>query len=106
MARNGCFPSVCEKGVNTLFTIIGRDFDWFLQPCRFKPGTQPTETAMKNVIEFKPRGSTGTRRTYDKAADVIPMPVRKTSLSAETKAPTDVPTLSDLMDLTWPRATD
>ncbi len=61
---------------------------------------------MKNVIEFKPRGSTGTRRTYDKAADVIPMPVRKSKVSAETKTPTDVPTLSDLMDLTWPRATD
>jgi len=61
---------------------------------------------MENVIEFKPRGSTGTRRTYDKAADVIPMPVRKSSVSADKKTAIDKPTLSDVMDLTWPRATD
>ncbi len=61
---------------------------------------------MPNVIEFRPRESNGKRRTYEKAADVIPMPVRNTKSSDKSKTPTDVPTLSDLMDLTWPRATD
>ena len=59
---------------------------------------------MKNVIEFKPRAATGKRRTYEKAADVIPMPVRKSKASAKSKTPSDVPTLSDVMDLTWPRS--
>ncbi|WOF73335.1 hypothetical protein QMT40_000965 [Parvibaculaceae bacterium PLY_AMNH_Bact1] len=61
---------------------------------------------MQNVIEFRPRESTGKRRTYEKAADVIPMPVRESKSSTKDKKPTEVPTLSDLMDLTWPRATD
>ncbi len=61
---------------------------------------------MPNVIEFRPRESNGKRRTYEKAADVIPMPVRNSKSSEKSKTPKDVPTLSDLMDLTWPRATD
>lgn len=61
---------------------------------------------MQNVIEFRPRESNGKRRTYNKAADVIPMPVRETKSSTKAKKTTEVPTLTDLMDLTWPRATD
>jgi hypothetical protein len=61
---------------------------------------------MRNVIEFRPRESTGKRRTYEKAADIIPMPVRDSKSSPKKKSPTEVPTLTDLMDLTWPRATD
>ncbi len=61
---------------------------------------------MQNVIEFRPRESTGKCRTYEKAADVIPMPVREGKTSTSKKSPTQVPTLTDLMDLTWPRATD
>jgi len=60
---------------------------------------------MANIIKFKPRETKGKRRTYKKAADVILMPVGKTSQS-EKKKPTKVPSLSDVLDLTWPRATD
>ncbi|PCJ69210.1 MAG: hypothetical protein COA62_11295 [Rhodobiaceae bacterium] len=60
---------------------------------------------MNNVIEFKPRETKGKRRTYNKAADVIPMPAGKASQSVNEK-PTKVPSLSDVLDLTWPRATD
>ena len=60
---------------------------------------------MDNVIEFTPRETKGKRRTYEKAADVIPMPARKTSQSVEKK-PMKAPSLADVLDLTWPRATD
>jgi hypothetical protein len=60
---------------------------------------------MINIIEFKPRGTNGKGRTYKKAADVIPMPVRTPTETIQAK-PAKMPTLADMLDLTWPRATD
>jgi len=65
----------------------------------------PRETMMVNIIKFKPRETNGKRRTYKKAADIIPMPARKQSESAKAKA-AKKPSLAEMLDLTWPRATD
>lgn len=58
---------------------------------------------MVKVIEFRPRETTGKRRTYEKAADVIPMPAK--TRKKEPK-PAEPPSLADMMGLPWPHATD
>lgn len=60
---------------------------------------------MDNVIEFKPRETSPKRRPYEKAADILPMPARK-GAEGPGKKSSKAPTLSDVLDLTWPRATD
>jgi len=60
---------------------------------------------MNKIIEFRPRVTNGKSRTYKKAADVIPMPARKMP-EIEKVATAKRPTLADMLDLTWPRATD
>ena len=67
--------------------------------------SNPRETMMVHIIKFKPRETNGKRRTYKKAADIIPMPARKQSESAKAKT-VKKPSLAEMLDLTWPRATD
>ena len=72
-------------------------------PCWKHPN--PREATMDHVIEFKPRETSRKRRPREKAADIIPMPAPKAP-QGSNKKPTKAPTLSDVLDLTWPRATD
>ncbi len=57
---------------------------------------------MGNIIEFKPRETGTNRHTYEKAADVLPMPVGK-GLRSEKDRLAKRPTLLDVLDMTWPR---
>jgi len=96
--------------VNALFITMVRDLVFSSHLYRHNQAiwertTNPRETMMNKIIKFRPRVTNGKSRTYKKAADVIPMPARKVP-EIEKVETARRPTLADMLDLTWPRATD
>lgn len=59
---------------------------------------------MAKIIDFRPRDKNGKRRTYEKAADVIPMPPKQPASPAQPKRKASA--LSDILGRSKPGKSD